>query len=35
LDVGTSDVRIVVTNTNTGSGVGAITVEYIQNRNLL
>lgn len=35
IDVGTSDVKIAVTSTNTGSGVGVITVRYIQNLNLL
>ncbi len=34
IDVGTSDVKIAVTSTNTGSGVGVITVRYIQNLNL-
>lgn len=29
-DVGTSDVRIFVLSTNTGSGVGKLTVRYIQ-----
>jgi hypothetical protein len=32
-NVGTSDVQIVVTSTNTGSGVGTLTVEYIQGIN--
>ena len=35
IDVGTSDVKIAVTSTNTGSGVGVITVRYVQNLNLL
>jgi hypothetical protein len=35
IDVGTSDVKIAVTSTNTGAGVGAITVRYVQNLNLL
>lgn len=35
IDVGTSDAKIAVTSTNTGSGVGVITVRYIQNLNLL
>jgi len=34
IDVGTSDVKIAVTSTNTGAGVGVITVRYIQNLNL-
>ena len=33
-DVGTTDIRIVVTSTNTGSGVNVITVTYIQSNNL-
>jgi hypothetical protein len=33
-DVGSTDRRILVTNTNTGNGVGFITVRYIQNNNL-
>ena len=33
-DVGTTDRRILVTNTNTGAGTGFITVRYIQNNNL-
>lgn len=32
LNVGTSDVRIVVTNTNTGAGIGTLVVEYLQNQ---
>jgi hypothetical protein len=35
IDVGATDVRVVVTSTNTGTGTGAIVVEYIQNTNLL
>jgi hypothetical protein len=35
IDVGTSDVKIAVTSTNTGAGVGVITVRYVQNLNLL
>jgi hypothetical protein len=35
IDVGTTDVRVVITSTNTGAGTGAIVVEYIQNTNLL
>jgi hypothetical protein len=33
-DVGTTDVQVVVTSTNTGSGVGVLTVTYIQSNNL-
>jgi hypothetical protein len=33
VDVGTSDVKIAVTSTNTGSGAGYITVTYIQAAN--
>jgi predicted nucleotidyltransferase len=33
-DVGTTDRKIAVTSTNTGSGVGVITVTYIQANNL-
>ena len=33
-DVGTTDRRILVTNTNTGAGTGFITVRYVQNNNL-
>jgi hypothetical protein len=33
-DVGTTDRRILVTNTNTGAGTGFITVRYVQNINL-
>ena len=33
-DVGTSDVRILVTSTNTGAGEGFLTVRYVQNNNL-
>ena len=33
-DVGSTDRKILVTNTNTGDGVGFITVRYIQNNNL-
>ena len=32
-NVGTADRRIVITSTNTGSGVGTLTVEYIQGIN--
>ena len=34
IDVGSTDVKIAVTSTNTGSGVGVITVRYIQANNL-
>lgn len=34
IDVGTTDVKIKVTSTNTGDGVGVITVRYIQANNL-
>jgi hypothetical protein len=34
VDVGTTDRRILVTNTNTGAGEGFITVRYVQNNNL-
>lgn len=34
-DVGTTDIRIVVTSTNTGTGTGVLVVEYLQNTNLL
>jgi len=30
-DVGNTDVRVVITSTNTGAGVGAIVVNYIQH----
>src|SRR5210317_1581000 len=33
-DVGTTDRRILVSNTNTGDGEGFITVRYVQNNNL-
>ena len=33
-DVGTTDRRILVTNTNTGDGAGFVTVRYVQNNNL-
>ena len=33
-DVGTTDRRILVTNTNTGAGEGFLTVRYVQNNNL-
>lgn len=34
IDVGTTDVKLVVTSTNTGAGVGVLTVRYLQNANL-
>ena len=34
IDVGTTDRKIAVTSTNTGAGVGVITVTYLQARNL-
>lgn len=34
IDVGTTDRKIQVTSTNTGSGVGVITVRYVQAINL-
>jgi len=34
VDVGTTDRKILVTSTNTGSGVGVITVTYVQALNL-
>jgi len=34
IDVGTTDRKIQVTSTNTGSGVGVITVHYVQARDL-
>lgn len=34
VDVGTTDRKILVTATNTGSGTGVITVQYIQGLNL-
>lgn len=35
LDVGTSDVQIYMLSTNTGTGVGYLSIGYVQNRNLL
>ena len=35
VDVGTTDVKLVVTSTNTGAGVGYVTVRYIQANNLV
>lgn len=32
-NVGSTDVQLVVTSTNTGSGVGTLTVEYVQSIN--
>jgi hypothetical protein len=34
VDVGNTDVQIIVTSTNTGSGVGYLTVHYLQGINL-
>lgn len=34
VDVGTTDRKIAVTSTNTGSGAGVITVQYVQALNL-
>ena len=34
VDVGTTDRKILVTSTNTGSGAGVITVTYVQALNL-
>jgi hypothetical protein len=34
IDVGTTDRKIAVTSTNTGAGVGVITVTYVQARDL-
>ncbi len=33
-DVGTTDIQVKVTSTNTGSGAGVLTVTYIQSNNL-
>lgn len=35
IDVGTTDIKLAVTSTNTGTGSGVITVRYLQNLNLL
>lgn len=35
VDVGNTDVKITVTSTNTGAGVGYLVVRYIQNNNLI
>jgi len=34
LDTGSSDERLIVTTANTGNGVGAVTVRYVQNNNV-
>lgn len=34
LDVGTTDRKLLVKSTNTGAGVGVLTVTYVQARNL-
>ena len=34
LDTGTGDHRLIVTTANTGNGVGAVTVRYVQNNNV-
>jgi len=34
-DIGTSDNRIIVTNGATGTGTGYLTVQYVQNNNLI
>lgn len=33
-DVGTTDIKVLVTSTNTGTGAGVLTVTYIQSNNL-
>jgi hypothetical protein len=35
VDVGTTDVKLVITSTNTGAGLGILTVRYIQANNLV
>lgn len=35
VDVGTTDVKIKATSTNTGAGVGYLVVRYLQNTNLI
>lgn len=35
VDVGSTDVKIAITSTNTGAGVGYLVVRYIQNNNLI
>lgn len=34
IDVGTTDIKMLITSTNTGSGVGVLTVRYVQANNL-
>ena len=34
IDVGSTDVKLVLTSTNTGAGTGVVTVRYLQNNNL-
>jgi len=34
-DIGSSDNRIILTSGNTGTGVGILTVRYVQNNNLV
>ena len=34
IDVGTTDINVVLTSANTGAGVGVLTVNYIQSNNL-
>ena len=34
-DIGTSDNRIILTSGATGTGVGILTVQYVQNNNLV
>lgn len=33
-NVGSTDIQVVLTSTNTGSGVGVLTVRYIQSNNI-
>lgn len=35
VDVGTTDIRVKIVSTNSGSGVGTVVVTYVQNINLL
>ena len=35
VDVGATDVKIAVTSTNTGNGVGFLSVRYVQSNNLV
>ncbi len=35
IDIGAADLKVLITSTNTGAGIGVITVRYLQNRNLL